>query len=148
MNNPDFTTAFLVDQTPLEAYDAINNVRAWWSGQIEGDTDKLGDEFIYRYKTFHYSKHKLTELVPGKKVVWLTTESRLNFVGNQNEWTGTKIVFDIAEKDGKTQVRFTHQGLVPQFQCFNDCSNAWSGYINNSLRELIVTGVPQARPVE
>ncbi|MBS1503752.1 MAG: SRPBCC domain-containing protein, partial [Bacteroidetes bacterium] len=62
MENPDFTTAFLVDQTPLEAYDAINNVRAWWSGQIEGNTDKLGDEFIYRYKTFHYSKHKLTEL--------------------------------------------------------------------------------------
>ena len=52
MENQNFTSAFSVGQTPEEAFAAINNVRGWWSGEpgIEGSTDKLGDEFTYRYK--------------------------------------------------------------------------------------------------
>jgi hypothetical protein len=135
-----FTTAFLVDNTPKEAFDAINNVRGWWSGEIDGNTQKLDDEFSYRYKDIHYSKQKLVEMVPNKKVVWLITDSQLNFTEDKTEWTGTKISFDISEKDNKTQVQFTHNGLVPHFECYNGCSNAWTDYINNSLRNLITTG--------
>ena len=79
MDRYDFTTTLLVDQTPMEAFDAISNVRAWWQGEIEGPTEQLNDEFTYRYKEFHYSKQKLIEVIPGKKVVWLVTESSLNF---------------------------------------------------------------------
>ena len=140
MANQDFTTTILVDKTPKEAFDAINNVRGWWSGEIEGPTEKLNDEFTYRYKEFHYSKHKLVEVVPYKKVVWLTTDSSLNFVENKTEWTGTKISFEISEKDGKTQVSFTHHGLIPKFACYNDCRDAWTEFIQNSLRDLIMTG--------
>ena len=140
MNQRDFTTSIQVDKTPMEAYDAINNVRAWWPGEIEGNTEKLNDEFTYRYKKIHYSKQKLVEVIPGKKVVWLVTDSNLNFVENRNEWTGTKIIFEISEKNNKTEVRFTHLGLVPQYECFDSCSNAWTDIIRNGLRSLITTG--------
>jgi activator of Hsp90 ATPase-like protein len=140
----DFTTSIQVDQTPAEAFEAINDVRAWWPGEIEGNTKKLDDEFTYRYKRFHYSKQKLVEVVPGKKVVWLVTDSNLNFVENKAEWTGTKIIFDISEKNNKTQVRFTHQGLVPAYECFDSCSNAWSDIVKNGLRNLIAKGKGQA----
>jgi hypothetical protein len=137
MNTQDFSTTLLVDQTPAEVFNAINNVRAWWFGEIEGSTDKLNDEFTYQYRTFHYTKQKLTEVIPNKKIVWLVTESNLSFVEDKNEWTGTKIIFDIREKDNKTEVRFTHQGLVPKSECYNECSNAWSNIISYNLYKLI-----------
>ncbi len=143
-----FTTSFLVDQTPKEVFDAVNNVRGWWSGNIEGSTDKLGAEWTYRYKDMHRSKQKITELVPGKKVVWHVLDAYLSFVKDKTEWNGTDIVFEISKKDDKTQLRFTHVGLVPDFECYDDCSNAWGGYINTSLRDLIKKGKGQPNKKE
>ncbi len=74
MNNQNYTTTFTVDQTPEEAFAAITNVRGWWSEEIEGSTDKLGDEFLFHYQDVHRSKQKITELIPGQKVVWLVLE--------------------------------------------------------------------------
>ena len=142
MTKETFTTSFSVDQSAQQAFDAINNVRGWWSGEIEGDTDKLGAEFTYRYKDAHYSKQKIKDPVSGKKVVWQVVDSRLSF-RKENEWTGTTIVFDISQKDGKTEVHFTHIGLVPAFQCYGDCSGAWGVLINENLRKLIATGRAQ-----
>jgi hypothetical protein len=140
MMNQGFTTAFIVDQTPREAFDLINNVRGWWSEAIEGSTDKLGDEFTLRHRDIHYSKQKLIEVVPGKKVVWLVVDASLNFTKDKTEWKDTKVAFEISEKDNKTEVRFTHQGLVPAFECFDACSRAWGFFVNDSLRSLMTTG--------
>ena len=137
---PDFTATFFVNQTPAEVFDAVNNVRGWWQGEIEGNTENLGDEFTYRMKDFHYSKQRLIEVVPDKKVVWLVTDSKLTFLENQGEWTGTTIHFDIAEINNKTQLRFTHAGLQPDIECYNSCSNGWSKLIQESLFSLVTTG--------
>jgi hypothetical protein len=32
--------------------------------------------------------------------------------------------FEIAEKGGKTEIMVTHHGLVPEFECYDICSNA------------------------
>jgi hypothetical protein len=143
MMKQGFTTSFSVDQTPQEAFAAINNVRGWWSGQIEGDADKLGAEFTYRYKDVHLSKEKITEFIPGKKVVWRVLDSNLSFAKDKSEWNGTDIVFDISEKEGKTEVRFIHVGLVPEYECYGSCSNAWGKLVNGNLRKLITTGKSQ-----
>jgi len=142
MNHQDFTTAFLVDKTPEEVFAAINNVRGWWAGEpgVEGSANKLGDEFTYRYEPYHYSKQKITELIPGRKIVWLVLESSINFVKDKGEWKGTQVVFEITKSGDQTKVRFTHAGLVPEYECFDSCSNAWSSYINGSLRSFITTG--------
>jgi hypothetical protein len=140
MNDKNFTTTFTVDQSPEEAFTAINNVRRWWSGEIEGSTDKRGDEFSYQYQDVHRSKQKITELIPAKKVVWHVLDGHLNFVQDKTEWKGTDITFEVSKKGNKTEIRFTHLGLVPELECFNACSNALGSYINGSLRSLITTG--------
>lgn len=148
MANQDFSTTFLVDQTPKEAFDAITNVRGWWSAEIDGGTAKLNDEFTYRYGEEHSCKMRLVEVIPDKKMVWLVLDNYFNFTKDKSEWIGDKIVFEISSKDNKTQVHFTHQGLVPEYECYDACYAGWSKYINHSLPELITTGKGQPNPKE
>ena len=145
MTTSNFTTTIVVDQTPKEAFDAINNPQGWWSGEIKGSTEKLNDEFTYRYKELHFSKQRIVEMIPDQKVVWLVSESIINYAEDKSEWTGTKISFEIAEQDHKTQLRFTHLGLDPEIECFDSCSNSWSRLIQQSLFSLITTG--KAEPI-
>jgi hypothetical protein len=146
MNAENFTTTFTVDQSPEEAFAAITNVRGWWSEDIEGSTDKLGAEFTYRHLDVHRSKQKITEWVPGRRVVWHVLDGYLNFTQDATEWTGTDVVFDVSRDSDKTEVRFTHIGLIPESECFDACSNAWGFFVTSSLRSLITTG--QGQPIQ
>jgi hypothetical protein len=148
MNDQNLTISLTVDQTPEEVFATINNVRLWWSGEIDGSTDQLGAEFTYRYKDVHRSTQRITEFLPGKKIVWHVVDAQLNFVKDKTEWNGTEIVFEITRKDGKTELRFTHVGLVPAFECYGGCSGAWGFYVNDSLRSLITTGKGQPNQTE
>jgi hypothetical protein len=140
MSDQSYTTTFSVDRTADEVLAAINNPRAWWSEEIEGHTDQVDDVFTFRVKDIHYSEIQVIELVPGEKVVWRVLDNYMNYIDDQSEWKDTEIRFELFEKDGTTEVRFTHAGLVPAYECFEICSNAWGFYIGGSLRSLITTG--------
>ena len=148
MKTPDFSTGFSVDQTPHEVFNAVTNVRGWWSETIDGGTDQLNDEFTYQRWDLHKCTMKLTEVVPDKKVVWHCLDNYFSFTKDQSEWVGTNIIFEIMEKDGKTQLLFTHQGLTPAYECYDICFNAWTGYITGSLKNLITTGKGKPNPKE
>jgi hypothetical protein len=145
----NYATSFTVDQTPEKAFAAITNVRGWWSEEIEGGTEKLDDEFSYHYQDIHRCEMKLIEVVPGQKMVWLVLDNYFNFIQDQAEWKGTEVTFEISETaEHKTEVRFAHLGLVPEYECYDVCSNAWSRYINGSLRSLITNGEGQPNKKE
>jgi len=142
MENQDFSTTIWVEQTPEEVFNVLLNVKAWWSGlfeeSFEGSSRKLGDEFSFLAGGgVHFTKQKLVELVPNKKVAWLVTESNLSFVNTTDEWTGTKISFEISEELGKTKIVFTHIGLVPEFECYESCAPAWTQYMQERLVNAI-----------
>lgn len=147
MSDNSFTATFLVDQTPDVAFAAINNVRGWWSEDIDGPTDQLGAEFRYSSEVqldgetvIHRCTMKIEEFVPSEKVVWHCLENYFSFTKDKTEWTDTKIIFEISAEGDRTRVRFTHLGLLPEYECFDVCTNAWSGYVASSLKSLIVTG--------
>lgn len=140
MTEQHLTKSFTVEQTPEEVFRAINNVRGWWSASLEGSSEKPGDEFTYRHGDIHVSRQRVTEAVPGNKVVWQVLDGTLNFTRDQHEWSGTEVRFEIARKGRKTEVRFTHVGLTPEKECFDACSKGWNFYILDSLLPLIATG--------
>ena len=146
MQNQNFTTSFLVDKTPEEVFNSIINIPGWWSGEISGDSNKLGSEFTYRVPDVHYSKQKVTEFIQDKKIVWNVVDASLTFVKNKDEWKGSDIIFEITKKDNKTELRFTHKGLIPEFECYDACSNAWNMLVNGNLKNLIITGKDQPSP--
>lgn len=137
-----YSISFTVDQGPEEVFAAINNVRGWWSEEIEGRTDELG-EFKYHYQEIHRCIIRIADLVPGEKVVWHITDNYFSFVKDKSEWKDTEILFEIAQKGDKTEVRFSHVGLLPAYECYTVCSDAWSTYISGSLRDLITKGKGQ-----
>lgn len=143
-----YTVTFTVDRTPQQVFDAINDVRGWWSQEVVGVTDEVGGVFRYRYQDVHRCTVRVTELVPGRRVAWLVEDNYFDFVQDQAEWEGTAIVFDITDTDGGAEVRFTHVGLAPQFECYDVCSTAWGGYVDGSLRDLITTGRGRPNPAE
>jgi len=140
MTEESFSTAFEVDATPEAAFAAITDVRGWWSEDIVGRTDAVGAEFDYRYKDVHRARIRVTELVPGRRVAWLILENHFSFTEDATEWTGTRVVFDIGPKGARTEVRMTHEGLVPAYECYDICTDGWGTYVNGSLRALIATG--------
>ena len=135
----NFTTTITMDATPEEAFDAINDVPGWW-GRITGSTAEVGDEFVYVVPGLHYSGFRVTEIVPAQRIAWLVTGSYLDFTDDKQEWNGTTVRFDIEEVDGGTRVTFTHEGLGPEDECYEVCSNAWGMFVNGSLKALIETG--------
>jgi activator of Hsp90 ATPase-like protein len=148
MGQRDLTATFSVTQSPEAVFAAINDVRGWWSGDIEGDTDRLGAVFTYRNEDVHRSTQEIVELVPERRVVWRVVDSYLSFLADKTEWNGTRIVFDITPRGERTELRFTHEGIDPDQECFGVCSKAWTFYVTDSLKNLVVrgSGTPNPKP--
>lgn len=144
----DFTATITVNKTPREAFEAILDLRGWWSEEIEGDPGTLNETFDYHYKDVHLCRLKLIEKTPNKKIAWLVVDNFFNFIKNQSEWVNTRLVFELAEHGDKTEVTFTHQGLTSADECYDICSDAWSGYIKHSLKNLIEEGQGNPNPRE
>ncbi|HEX8040051.1 MAG TPA: SRPBCC domain-containing protein [Chryseosolibacter sp.] len=146
MKDKSFTTTIFVNQSPAAAFGAIKNFRGWWSEEIEGHTAVPDETFFYHYKDIHLCKMQLVEVVPEKRLVYRVVENEFSFVEDKTEWVGTHLVFDISKEGGKTRVTFTHDGLVPDYECYQVCNDAWSTYIGSSLKNYIETGKGSPNP--
>ena len=140
MNEQDFVTTILVDKTPAEVFNAINNPRGWWSEEITGNAEKVNEVFCYHFEDIHRCKVRVNELTRDQKVVWYILENDFNFTKDKSEWVGTKVTFEICPQGEKTAVVFRHIGLVPDCECYEACHQGWTHYIGTSLKNYIHTG--------
>lgn len=142
----NFTTSLLVDQSPSHVFQAINRVKDWWSSKMEGHSEKIHDVFTVHFGET-YIKVEIVEWIPEKKINWLVVDCHKPWLKNNKEWVGTHLIWEITDQFAKTQIQFTHQGLVPDLECFGACSNAWQTYIQQSLRSLVTTGKGKPNPL-
>ena len=144
-NNESFTTTIEVAASPHQVFKCICDVSKWWGGRdLEGSTSSLNDEFTITHGDAHYSRQKMIDVIPDKKIVWLITEGRLGWLQrDKNEWTNTRLVFKIEPKGSKTVLHFTHEGLVPGKECYPLCSEGWNTVIKDYLFKFITEGTPR-----
>jgi hypothetical protein len=142
MEKKDFTATIELKKSGKDVFSSLlNDISKWWTKDFEGQSTKLHDEFIIEHPGAHYSKQRLIEVIPDKKVVWLVTESHLNWLEqNKAEWTNTKMVFELVHEGDKTVLKFTHKGLVPELACYARCSQGWDMVIKERLYNFITNG--------
>ena len=156
MSDTYLTATMTVDRSPHEVFEAVANVRGWWSENIIGNTVALGDEFVFTDDSAYpgetaqadtgirFARFHLTEVEPGRRMVWHVVDSYLAFIDDHREWTDTSAVFEISPGAEGTTLRFTHVGLTAaESACFEACSRGWTFYITESLPQLITTGTGQ-----
>ena len=158
MSNMEYLSATMtVDRTPAEVFAAILDVRGWWNENLIGNSAALHDEFVFtddfayagetvraEKKGIRFARFQITEVVPGRRVVWHVVDADLTFVEDRDEWTDTDVVFDLGTDSHGTTLHFTHVGLTAaESECYEECSRGWTFYITRSLPQLITTGIGQ-----
>lgn len=141
MKKDNYTYSITSSKTPAEIFNVLLDIKQWWNGLynevIKGNSKKLNDEFTFEAGDgIHYTKQKLVELVPDQRIVWLITESRLNFLKDPGEWKDTRLRFDLSKQGDQTKLTFTHEGLMEEIECYDQCSSAWNGYLTNLEKKL------------
>ena len=140
MKKEDYNATSVVSQSANEVFKSINSVSKWWTENLEGDSENLNGVFTADFGGGNFVTHKLIEVIPNKKVVWLVTDCYLSWLKDKTEWTNTKMSFEISTKDNSTQMSFTHVGLVPEVECYDMCVKGWDQYVKGSLLKLITEG--------
>jgi hypothetical protein len=137
----NYSATIEVAKSAEDVFNHINDVSKWWSKDFEGSSSKLNDEFVICHPGAHYSKQKLIEVIPGKKVVWLVTASELDWLEkDKHEWTNTRMIFEITANEDKAVLHFTHEGLVPEKECYARCEQGWNMVIKDRLFNFITDG--------
>src|SRR5258708_23326897 len=142
MKNENFHRTITVNASAEEAMKKINQVNLWWAKNFSGRAEKLNDKFTVRFgETF--VDYQSRELVTNKKVVWKVTDCNLHWIKAKKEWNNTEVVFEISSENNKCKIDFTHIGLLPGVECYNDCEVGWNGHVTISLANFINEGKGQ-----
>lgn len=146
MGNNSFSSSITAKIGTNEAIEKISNVPGWWGVTFTGSSEKQGDKFTVKMTGDSFFDFTVTELIPGSRVVWLVTDCNMPWYSDKTEWTDTRLIFDLKEHDGTTELTFTHEGLTPDVECYKDCDNGWTHWIKTSLFSYFTTGKGSFRP--
>ena len=140
MEKKNFHSTITVDAPASEAIKKISNIPEWWGITFTGSSEKQNDKFTVKMSGDSFFNFTVIELIPSKRVVWLVTDCNMPWYSDKKEWTNTKLIFDITENNGVTELKFTHEGLTPEVECYKDCESGWTHWIKTSLLSYFTTG--------
>lgn len=140
MKKNDFNCSITVKVNAKDVIKKISNVPAWWGIAFTGSAEKQNDKFTVKMGGDSFFNFTVTELIPGKKIVWLITDCYMPWYSDKKEWANTKLIFDLLEDNGITTLNFTHEGLTPDVECYKDCEPGWTHWIKTSLFSYLTTG--------
>jgi len=140
MAKNDFNSSITAKISAGEAIKKISNVTGWWGITFSGNSEKQNDQFIVKMGGDSFFNFTVAELIPDKRVVWLVTDCNMPWYSDKKEWANTKLIFDLTENNGVTNLNFKHEGLTPEVECYKDCAPGWTHWIKTSLFSYFTTG--------
>jgi len=140
MEKKSFQSSITANINANEAMKRINNVPEWWGINFNGSSQKQNDKFIVKMGGDSFFNFTVEELIPDKKIIWSVTDCHMPWYSDKKEWANTKLIFDLSEKNGTTNLTFTHDGLTPDVECYKDCDPGWTHWIKTSLFSYFTTG--------
>jgi hypothetical protein len=140
MEKNDFTSSISAKISASEATKKISNIPGWWGISFTGSAEKQNDQFIVKMGGDSFFNFIVEELIPAKRIVWLITDCNMPWYSDKKEWANTMLIFDLTENDGVTDLKFTHEGLTPNVECWKDCEPGWIHWIKTSLFSYFTTG--------
>ena len=121
-----------------KALATLEGLSAWWTSDTQGES-KTGGVIRFRFGGRGFDT-KVLELDPARRVLW-------QVVDGPEEWLGTKIGFDLEQREDWTIVLFKHAGWKEPVEFMHHCSTKW-GIFLLSLKSLLETGKGAAWPNE
>ncbi len=125
------TRSFVVGCPPMQAFEGIRRVRAWWTVNTDGRASAVGAEFTVRSGAVHLTTQRVADAVVGRLMVQRVTRSRSPWLKD------AQMTFDITKETVGTRITFSQAGLTPQVECFAQCEKGWNYFIGTSPCELI-----------
>lgn len=114
-----------------EALTTQKGLASWWTVNVEGKPE-IGEIIKFRF-AIDYAKEMLVLQQKENQVVeW-------ECISGDEQWVGTKIIFEIEDSNEGTHIRFKHKGWKKQTDLYAVCNYHWGLYLK-SLKTLIETG--------
>lgn len=138
-----YSTSVVIAADAKSVFKALtSSIDSWW-GAVDKPLEQENDEFTvswgepwYRFRVFDYQ--------PNEKVSWECIDANQiigDMQGVEKEWVGTKVYWKIIPKSSdEVELTLFHEGLVPEFLCFDVCSRTWNSYINTHLKNFLERG--------
>lgn len=146
MENKDFTSTISAEMSAAEMTNKISKLPEWWGVAFSGKCQNENDQFTIRMGGDSYFDFTVTESIPGKRLVWLVTDCNMPWYADKKEWANTRLIFDVTAKNGVAELKFIHEGLTPEVECYKDCAPGWTHWIKTSLLSFLMTGKGVFRP--
>ena len=142
-----YQQSITVETSPAEVYEALTTgYDYWWTSTKGKSFKKIGDniKFTFLPNTSYWTLEAKT-LLPNKFVELECVDAFHVISGKPElsitEWLGTKIAWSIESNGDKTDLHFTHDGLIPTLHCYEECKAGWDMFFVDSLKAYLNTGV-------
>jgi uncharacterized protein YndB with AHSA1/START domain len=116
---PDIKHSIQIDAAPQLVHPLVASAKGfsrWWAADITHDKTTGNVELGFFNRATVYGLHAV-KIAEPLQAHWLCQTGK--------EWTGTRLLFDLAEQKGQTLLRFTHADWQAETDYLIACTTTW-----------------------
>lgn len=136
----NYSAMIRVPASPKACFNAVaNQMNQWWTQTVEGGLHRVGDRVTAIFPPgFGHWTFEAVQIDADARIemVCVDAHHRLAEFGEEidQEWLGTRVIWEFADKGANTEVSMTHVGLTPELKCWDICMDGWNHFFKTSLK--------------